>query len=60
MEFAVYYVLVGVVGLLVAYEAVVKLVNHSKRYTASEDEARLNRIRILNQRGQCPTEVHYE
>lgn len=47
------------VGVLVAYEAVARMVQYSKRYSDSDEDARLHRVRVLNQRGQPPNEINY-
>lgn len=52
------WVLAGIVAVAAIYEVVAR-VSMQRNRQHSSDDARLNRIRVLNQQGQPPHEIDY-
>ena len=51
--------LLFIFGAVVAYEVVARITEHYTRHADLHEEARQNRVRVLNQTGQLPGEISY-
>ena len=54
--------LICILGVIVAYECTAQIVGYFQRHPLLDNleaESQRNRLRLLNQQGQMPGEIHY-